>query len=161
MVAEERAWDAVKANWATCGLTRIGLDYWDVGGRPLMNRVGRWGGLYRSFSPKALLGPGEDGPVGTVRFEMLREGIQECEARIALEMALVEGSIDAALAQRCSELIAERIRVRRRDGAFGGVGHGPEETISRLWGVAPDWQELTARLFELAGRVQAAAAPRD
>lgn len=141
------------------GFVRIGLDFWDVDdGQPLLTKWDGnvWGNFYRG-SPTAVLAPGPDGPVGTVRFEMLREGIQECEARIHIEKALVEKRIPGDLAQRCISLLKERIRIREKDGSFqpghGARTKGPED---RLWGIAPDWQDGSARLFDLAAEVEGA-----
>ena len=58
----------------------------------------------------ALLGAGPEGPVATARFEALREGVEECEARIVIEQALSDGKLPDNLAVRCRELIAERNR---------------------------------------------------
>ena len=141
------------------GFTRIGLDYWDVdNGRSLLLKWdgAGWGNMYRE-SPRAITEPGPDGAVGTVRLEMLREGIQECEARIAIERALLAHAVPAPLADRCVALLKERLAVRMKDGKFT-PSHGASISSpdARLWGMAPNWQELTARLFDLAGQVEAA-----
>ena len=61
-----------------------------------------------------LLAPGETGPISTGRFEMLREGLQMCEARIAIERALTDEALKkklgAQLAERCGKLMTERTR---------------------------------------------------
>jgi len=106
----------------------------------------------------AVIAPGERGPLRTVRYEMLREGLQECEARIAIEMALTAGAVDSALAQQCVALLKERIDVQQKEGKlFTGEqkmrGRTPGDF---LWGVSPKWQDLSAQLFDLAGRVSEA-----
>ena len=55
-----------------------------------------------------LLAPGPEGAVPTARFEMLREGVQECEARLFIEKALAGGRLPAALAGKCRALLKER-----------------------------------------------------
>jgi len=139
-----------------CGFGNVGLDYWDLdGGRNLLLKWhgNVWDNLFRG-GPRSIVAPGPDGPIGTARLEMLREGMQECEARIAIEKALVARRLPADLAAECAALLAERIRAREKDGHFT-ASHGakPSTLGARLWGVAKDWRELTGRLFELAGRV--------
>ncbi len=120
----------------------------------------------------SLVEPGPDGPVATVRYEMLREGLQETEARIQIEKALVNGDVSGDLAETCRSLLQEMIDIRFQkkadgggDGAYGFSGGHAGSTLgapSHTWGVAPypTWIELTARLFDLAGQVQTATAGR-
>ena len=78
------------------GFGRLGADSWAAIKDKNGQRVGRayerypwsiWGNLeLRSL----VLAPGSDGAVATNRFEALREGVQECEARIYLESALCD-----------------------------------------------------------------------
>ena len=150
-----------KPEAGAAGFTRIGLDYWDVdNGRPLLLKWSGngWDNMYRE-GPAAITEPGPDGAIGTERLEMLREGIQDCEARIAIEKALLARQAPAPLADECVALLKERIAAREKDGKFV-PGHGaPTRSVEdRLWGMAPNWQDLSARLFDLAGRVEAAQA---
>ena len=140
------------------GFCRTGVDYWEVDGRSLLNTRDSWAGLYRYWSVKALLAPGKNGPVATTRYEMLREGIQECEARISIEKAIADGSITQELANRYAQLEVERLQVMLKEGGFGrGPDYtGPEadkEIKARLWGYSPQWQDLAGRLFDLAAGV--------
>ena len=61
-----------------------------------------------------MLAPGPDGPVSTARLENFREGVQESQARITIEKALVDPALKArlgdALAQDCQKLLDERQR---------------------------------------------------
>lgn len=59
------------------------------------------------------------GAISTVRFEMTREGLQECEARILIEKALYDNALDAELTTRCQTLLDERQRCLR--GAWFGA----------------------------------------
>jgi hypothetical protein len=104
------------------GLGRTGADFWAVlgsAGRPTGKRsatiTGRypescWNQLNMNCATEALLAPGPGGATTTERFENLREGVQECEARICLEKAIVGGRLDAALARKCQEVLDERAR---------------------------------------------------
>ena len=60
------------------------------------------------------LAPGPDGVVSTARLENLKEGTQECEARIVLEEALVDDAkkarIGVDLAKRCQDALDEHHR---------------------------------------------------
>ena len=52
--------------------------------------------------------------MATARFENLREGVQECEARIVIERALLDSAateqLGDRLAQQCQDLLNERQR---------------------------------------------------
>ncbi len=149
-------------NASAAGFTRLGVDYWPVIGGPnrrsLLNRYSSWSNMYRSTG-MAFTAPGPDGPLGTARFEMLREGMQELEARIAIEQALLDGEIGGGLADDCRALLQRRNEVRWKEGHFfGGQGHSYYSQEDRHWGIAPDWQDNVIRLFDLAGRVEAAGA---
>lgn len=94
------------------GVGRLGGDFWNVIRDARGRRRGQvferyphnhWRGLNIN---NWFLAPGPDGPVATARLENLREGVQECEARIFLEEALLD---EAARARLGGEL-AGRIR---------------------------------------------------
>ncbi|MCX7806604.1 MAG: hypothetical protein N3A38_15680, partial [Planctomycetota bacterium] len=101
------------------GFGRIGANYWD--------RIsGGW------FVPAVLylLYPAEGGVEGSVQLEVLREGLQETEARIAIERRTPEADV-----------------LRERCGAAwgllpGGTSHG---RIGEFYG---GWRERAVRLFE-------------
>ncbi len=142
----------------SAGFGFLGLDFWDTARGSHHNRFldGRHSGrLHRQNSP-SVIEPGPDGPVSTVRFEMLREGLQETEARVVLERALVRGGLDAALEEEIRELLTEMFHHRWRGFTSGAYATRNVRTSSSiLWGMAeyPHWIELTGRLYELAGRV--------
>jgi sialidase-1 len=112
-----------------------------------------WSNFYRQ-GPRWIAAPGPDGPLGTVRMEMLREGQQETEARIVLEKAVAGSGLPADLKERCTALLTRRREALRRGGQFNRshAEQGQTET-SRLWGVPDDWQDSALELFDLAGRV--------
>ncbi|GAG46124.1 unnamed protein product, partial [marine sediment metagenome] len=79
------------------GFGRLGADFWPV----LKDKRGlKRGRLCAGRFPKSVwrnlnisttvLAPGAGGAVPTARFEALREGVQECEARIFIEKALID-----------------------------------------------------------------------
>jgi len=155
-VSARKGWPGHNASAA--GFTRLGVDYWPLGEGPrrryLLNSYHpNWGNMYRATG-MAFTAPGPDGPLGTARFEMLREGMQELEARITIERALLGGRINGALAENCRALLIKRARTRWKGGRFiAGQGHSYRSQEERHWGVSPDWQEDVAALFELAGEV--------
>ena len=73
------------------GLGRVGADFWPV----YKDEQGRRSAWIWDQYPQSLwhscnlmshmLVPGPAGPVASTRYELMREGIQECEARIAIE----------------------------------------------------------------------------
>jgi len=88
------------------GFGRIGADYWaDTYQR------GWTGGARVGMPVMSILWPGKNGPEGGARFEALREGLQEAEARIALEEALERGLIRSEeRAARVRRLLEHRVR---------------------------------------------------
>lgn len=140
------------------GFTRLALDFWPVriGDDDLPHSLllfyesAPWDIFFRNNS-RSILAPGTNGPVATVRYEMLREGMQECEARIAIEQALASGRIGSALEKRCRDLLRRRLKIREANGKFRG-GHagdtlGAEEN---RWTVPADWQASALELYNLA-----------
>jgi len=137
------------------GLGRLGADFWkvlkDSRGARVASLAGRypesyWGQLNLNYGVPNLLGMGKDGPVATVRSEAFRENIQEMEARIFIERALLDKAKRAVLgddlARRCREALDERIRLAL---------HAPGEGM--VWFVSSDWNRRTERLFRLAAEV--------
>ncbi|MFW6146595.1 MAG: glycoside hydrolase domain-containing protein [Planctomycetota bacterium] len=94
------------------GIGRIGGDMWncirDSRGRRAGKAYDRYPeNYYRGLNiPSYFIAPGPDGPVSTARLENLREGVQECEARILIEDALV----DPAAKKRLGTELAGRAR---------------------------------------------------
>ncbi len=158
------------------GVGRIGGDYWwsvkDKRGRRSGTVNDRYlEGQWRNLDIKAsVLGPGPDGPVATARYEYLREGAQECEARIFLESVLLDDArrarIGEDLATRCQDLLDLRQRALWKARGLSDeviAEHGPtsgywrilepDEDAGQAWFVQSNWQKRTAELFALAGEV--------
>jgi len=69
-----------------------GIDYWTytTGAgtrRNALNTYVHFGNMVGG-TPRAIAAPGPDGAVATVQYEMLREGVQECEAALAIRRQL-------------------------------------------------------------------------
>jgi len=169
------------------GLGHIGGEFWPVikGARgrsaiPVSTRYPE--SLWHSQAIVSyVLAPGPEGPVSTVRFEVLREGVQECEARIAIESVLtnpqLRGKIGDALAKKAEDFLDEHQRnAWRARGApeedFQKWGHIPyyrtfsydivgypkprwNEAAGAQWYVGKsDWAARVGRLYALAGEVE-------
>ncbi len=122
---------------------RIGLDFWPVVSvdghhKDIFNTkiCGPW--LYKAH-PVAITAPGPRGALSTVRFQMLREGVQETEARIFIAKTIA--AMSDARKQPYRELLEERVIARRVGAAL---------TQAQL---SLDWLGLTARMYRTAGNL--------
>jgi hypothetical protein len=115
----------VKPRTGVRGIGRQGIDFWKVLGRKSrrskwsLTLIGRypeseWGHLNFARGVPYLTGPGTHGAAPTVRYEGLRENLQECEARIFIEKALLDKSrrarLGEALARRAQDVLDARTR---------------------------------------------------
>ncbi|MFO7900250.1 MAG: hypothetical protein R6V58_14465 [Planctomycetota bacterium] len=149
------------------GFGRLGADFWPVVEAKRSGRgVGRGmprpicghypealgGGMALTFVKYHILSPGRDGAIATDLFEMLREGLQEAEARIFIETALLDPAAKARLgdqlAARCQRLLDERVRTFMR--AAGKRNLLPADW---LWYHGSDWQARSERLYAAAAEV--------
>ncbi len=164
------------------GVGRIGADLWFVIRNKRGQRVGMVPGRYPQSNWRNLdlgaciLAPGPDRPVASARYENLREGVQECEARIFIEQALIDETLKAKLgddlAKRCQEALDERLRYmwkgtstlqlmgRQHDYATGssttGLWRYAAGVSGHYWFLGSAWQKRNEKLFTLAGEVQKA-----
>jgi hypothetical protein len=143
------------------GLGRLGGDFWpvlkDARGKTIGTLAGRypesaWGQLNLNFGVPRLLGMGRRGPVPTIRSESFREALQEIEARVYIEKALLDDAapalLGAALIGRCRATLDERIRIVNRASSYRGARE------AEAWFVSSGWRERAERLFSLAAEVQ-------
>ena len=153
------------------GVGRLGGDFFRV----LPNQRGeKFGYLFNRYRESdwhnrtltnslTYLAPGPKGALATVRFEMMREGLQECEARIFIEKALLDEALSAKLgeelAQRCQAILDERTRYNlwapddphyRMHSNLRGGGVGWH------WYAGSGWQQRSAKLYNAAAEVAAA-----
>lgn len=150
------------------GFGRLGLDFWHVlkdrQGQKRITIVNRHG-LNRlanltigSYAPQACLTPGPDGAISSHAFEMLREGIQECEARIFIEQILIDNNSRAklgeAFAEECQKILDERIRCNNWAGGSDYAGSPlPGGYLGLGWFVFSGWQSRSEKLFNSAGKI--------
>ena len=132
---------------------RIGLDFWPIVKDPRRDRLrsifnsgicGYW--LYKS-NPVEIIAPGPDGPVPTVRFQMLREGLQETEAHILIRKSV-------------HELSEEKQKECRRVLGEWGAARGIANTLTQAQ-ISMDWLGLTERLFAAAAEVESEIRAKD
>ncbi len=161
------------------GAARIGADFWSLKTGGQVNNFshhkpqgavasdGRFPDTsWRNLNIRtALLAAGPEGAIASARFEMMREGVQECEARIFIEKALFAGKIGGDLAKRCKELLLERNKAIFT-GFFGsnqaGIGKnifrtyswasGPQR-VTYMWYLGSGWQERSDKLYSAAAEV--------
>jgi hypothetical protein len=143
------------------GFGRMSADLW-----PVLKSAVRTGRSHRSYSisaryPKTdwgacnlrqhpFLQPGSKGAISTGRFEMIREGLQECEARIFLQSALVSkrGTLRADLENRCRSLLDLRGRMSHVNGRLGVVrflASGRQDRVRELYRLAAEVSKRTGR----------------
>jgi len=104
------------------GAGHIGADFWPVlkdprGGPPeqLSGRYVFWHSLSINQVIASILGAGTNGPVPTTRHQVMRESLQEAEARIFVQNALLDHAdkLGPDLAKRSGELCDERTQILR------------------------------------------------
>jgi len=152
------------------GVGRLGGDFWAA----LRNKEGQRAGNAAARYPEAhrrnlnlcncILCPAPEGPAATDRFEAFREGVQECEARIAVERALLDPALKARLgdelARRAQSVLDERLACM-----WKALSNNPSAASPGMWRWAPGpnghawflqsgWQERSEKLFSLAGEVE-------
>ncbi len=144
------------------GFGRRGADFWPVlknkRGRvaPLINRYieSRWSALTMFAGTTHLLSPGRDGAIPTMRYETIRESLQDCHARIFIEEALLnparKARVGADLARRCRELLDYRVRaylLLRNEGPRRPNG------MERIWFTSSGWEAASGDIYKLAAEV--------
>jgi len=139
------------------GFGRMCLDYWDS---PLTagKRRGSYADVFNRWPISTcsqrrptlmkLAGPGPDGPLSTIRYELLLEGLQEAEATMFIAEATGRRAkrLGKDLTRRCRRLLVERINVARIVNGY----YGPA-----TWDHA-GWQDASRRLYETAAEVRQA-----
>jgi Glycoside hydrolase 123 N-terminal domain/Glycoside hydrolase 123, catalytic domain len=148
-----RAFMCESGNDSSGGMALIPLDFWPVlkGWRPyfLLTYGSSLKGFFRN-NTYWLVAPGPAGPLGTTRYEMLREGFQEVEARVSIEKALAGGKLPGDLEKKCRAFLEKRHNYLWKNGTIPGaqwLRKNGDYALPR------DWQEQAVRLFSLAGQV--------
>jgi len=160
------SWKHIVEYTLTAGFNGVRLkgDMWAVLKDRAGRRIGTISDRYPEASwrnlnmPMSALAPGPDGPVATTRLQVYREGLQECEARIFLENALLQhrGRLGAE-AREYEEAVNQRTLM-----IWKGVHHHQLDTpvnfqwyagvAGHIWFLGSRPEERTEQLFALAGK---------
>lgn len=133
------------------GFSRFQFDYWPVprtGGDGFHRMLSGQGYTNLMRNPEFLLAPGAEGPQPTVAYQQIREGLQETEARLLIELALAHpeprARLGSELERRCVAVLRDDVDLHRAASAH--------------WFAAPGlpWREHARDLFDVAGAVQQA-----
>jgi hypothetical protein len=114
-----------------------------------------------------MLAPGVEGPVATTRLEAFRQGLEECEARVFIDQALVDKGLRAklgeGLAQRCQDVLDERnwctikgmahLQLCGQGWLYAGW-YDMEGPAGHIWFLGSGWERRAEELFALAGQVR-------
>lgn len=159
------------------GVARLGADFWCVLSNRRGERVGSIAGRYpKSFWNNLnievnVLAQGPNGPVATARYEAIREGLQECEARIVVERALRDKDASAKLGKEtCAKfqaMLDERSRqIRHGTSTLAANGHyvqwawAPENwwqapgVAGHCYYIGSGWESRAYDLFAAAAEVE-------
>ncbi|NQZ67660.1 MAG: hypothetical protein HRT89_06285 [Lentisphaeria bacterium] len=129
------------------GLCEFGLNLFPLkkktGGYyiPQVGRGINWAGSGRSTA--AILAPGPDGPLGTERFEMFREGTQLCEAMLFVKAQLGNAKVGAALKKKAGDVLKRRKQALSR--TWFGFRHMPETYNAELLEVAGEMAQAAGK----------------
>jgi hypothetical protein len=99
------------------------------------------GGGVIGYSTKSLLAAGPDGAIATGRYEMFREGVQQCEAILYLQRAINGGKLPKPLADKVNAYLDERSRA----------------SMNAAW--PSDRRDLDRRLLVLAAEAEGNSGP--
>jgi hypothetical protein len=120
--------------------------------------------------------PGPDGALSSSKLEMLREGMQDAEARIFLESVLSDparrGKLSGELAVKAQAVLDARVRALQMNVSrppiagfeteaqpdltgisFGGMYAVRHSAIFQQWFMESGWQQRSGDLFDVAGEV--------
>ena len=138
-------WRVMPDRAITCGangIGRIGVDSWE---NTYLAGFQDRGFLPPGLSVVSMFWPSEASVEPSQRYEALREGIQEAEARIFLEQQLDRKVLPAELEKKVRKILFEHAR----ETLYLPTG-GPTVSICEL---SPGWQSRSRRLFNAAGEV--------
>jgi hypothetical protein len=112
------------------------------------------------------IAPGKNGPVPTTRSRMLQQSLQDMEARMFIENAIMEPALKAKLgpdlAKRVKELCDERTRefsyfsLQYRAAMRNLFGICGADSDSSARGLPEGWNDLEKRMYRLTDEVQRA-----
>jgi hypothetical protein len=113
-----------------------------------------------AFQNAFIVGDGVDGPVSSVQAEILREGLQEADARVYVQNALLDKNLAARLgpdlARRCKLLCDQRTWDLRYLCEFTVTGYSKSAGPSHYILDSSAWRERARQLYDMAAEVSEA-----
>ena len=156
----------------TKGLGPIGADFWTIlkptrqygAMQPISGRyidpTRLWYTVGLNGSIHQIVGEGMKGPVSSTPIENLREGLQDAEAHIFCQNALLDGKLKAKLgadlAQRCKKVCDDHVRFLRYRSEFSSFGSAKTSAPAHIVFSPAETQEYSQRLYEMAAEVRKA-----
>jgi hypothetical protein len=153
------------------GFGPLCADFWPVlkGAKSTKTIVGRygdgyseggWGTVSLNQVVSSMLCPGKDGPLASARLEMMREAMQEAEARILIQDAVLNDAskarLGSELAKKCTDLCDDRTRAFRYVSEFWPIIM-VQDGDSRPDMIFPrQWEERSRALYDLAAETSRA-----
>lgn len=146
------------------GLGRVFADFFKV----RMNPKSRWSGrlLGRFLETnwgtmnwgETWLAQRPEGPVATMGFEAIRSGVQEAEAVIFLQDAVLDrkAGLGEALAAKVQAVLDERRQRSRWVDCMGSQGRGGILPYGWYWYAGTGWPSMTDRLYATAAEAAGA-----
>jgi len=141
------------------GFTRIGADFWTYKNKEkgTISRVEHYSGgqptIMLKESMPCLLAPGPKGAISTVQYEMMREGLQELEARIAIEAAIEDKTAPADVVAEWTKK-EDRANPSLRGRVTGYRSKDPHGLLDFGTFDEPDWQDKLLEFYQLAGKLK-------
>ena len=129
------------------GVGNYGLDYWPVAEKKGEARRCRFVNFDPDYAgaPKILTVPGPAGALPTVRFQMLRESLQEMEARIAINQAAFAMGAEAWKPNKAKWDALQRNITYANQNMLDCAGESLAESL--------DWRGRVAATYILAGEL--------
>jgi hypothetical protein len=146
------------------GFGQVGADFWPVlvsaSGKAEPKRLDEryvgWGSLGMGDTFPALLGAGRLAPAHTCRSQMLRESLQEAEARVYVQNALLDDALRAKLGVPLTEECKQICDDRTREFFYAAVFFDDNGTeYGRVFN-QEQWDARTEKLYRAAGKVSKA-----
>ena len=145
------------------GIGQIGADFWPVlkdargGLSTMVDRYVTWDTLSLKCTIAAILAPGPERPEPTVRFQLMREALQEAEARVFVQEALLDKAklarLSPDLAARARAVCLAQLVALRYYSQYCQVQVKCE--YDRVFS-QQQWECLSEKLYEVAGEISKA-----
>ena len=162
ILIHKNGWSGKETTEVVHGIGCQGADYWPVVKGPtgdnlyILNRYTDQCANMDHFSATyAFLGAGRDGPVATGHLRLLQESLQDMEARIFVQDAVLDqkGRLSADLVKRCNEICDERTRRLYYYSTYLESKESyrlafPRDAFHEGW-----YRQNTEQLYTLAGEV--------